>query len=259
MNNKNIGLFNYVYSAVFENEKEDDSKWTEFKQLCLKKMNYSPYDFIKSNEELLTMNKKNMWQDLYGTKETVGVFVILNLSGNKEFINYKVNEIKSIIKTYGVSSFNNIGNVFENMCNESIRELLFEFKNNDLINFEDYIFVYADDRIFHILFENITVITNKNINGKTGNIWNINNSGQLIAQLGNNNSAINKIEDTKLFDILSNKIEAIKVELKNKNCDDKIEELEKAIYKKDKQSVTEILSHLSSFGSFIASTISMLI
>ena len=46
MNNKNISLFNYVYSSTFETEKNDDLKWSEFKNICLDKMNYLPYDFI---------------------------------------------------------------------------------------------------------------------------------------------------------------------------------------------------------------------
>ena len=50
-------------------------------------MNYFPYDFIIENDNLITYNKKGMWQDLDGNKETTGKFVILNFLGQKEFLN----------------------------------------------------------------------------------------------------------------------------------------------------------------------------
>ena len=90
MNNKNISLFNYVYSSVYEEDKSDDLKWQEFEKLCLEKMKYVPYDFVVENESLVTLNKKGMWQDLSGGKGIVGKFVILNFLGQKEYINYKV-------------------------------------------------------------------------------------------------------------------------------------------------------------------------
>jgi hypothetical protein len=46
MNDKNIGLFDYVYSSMFESEKNDELKWKEFEEICSEKMNYFPYDFI---------------------------------------------------------------------------------------------------------------------------------------------------------------------------------------------------------------------
>lgn len=260
MNNKNISLFNYVYSNTFETEKNDDLKWSEFKDICLDKMNYFPYDFIIENDNLITYNKKGMWQDLDGNKETTGKFVILNFLGQKEFLNYKVSEIKVIISNYGNKAFNNLGNVFENMCNEAIREVLNECRNIGLIEFDNNkTFMYASDRLYNIFYDNIKVIINKQDNNLYGNVY-INNSGQLVNQLGNGNVAnISKVNDEQLFVLLNEKLEALKMELQNKNCEDKIRELENAINNKDKKSALTILSELSSIGSFIAAGISMFV
>jgi hypothetical protein len=258
MNNKNIELFNYVYGNMFENEKNDEKKWEEFEKLCSDKMHYLPYDFIITNEALVTMNKKNMWQDITGNKGVAGAFVILNFIGTKEYIKYKVNEIKSLIKNYGINAFRNLGNIFEYMCNEAIKQILIECQNEDMIDYEDYIFIYADDGIVDIRYDEIKVIINKQKN--EFGIDFINNYGQMINQFGNNNVAnISNIGDQKLFDLLDEKLNAIKEEMKNKNCDEKLIELEEAMNKKDKNSTLEIISHLASIGSFIASGISLII
>lgn len=257
MNSKNITLFNYVYSNSFENEKDDDLKWNEFKEICQNKMNYVPYDFIEENNSLVTYNKKGMWVDLLGNKEAIGKFVILNFLGQKEFINYKVNEIKSIISNYGNKAFDNLENTFEYMCNEAIREILIECRNKDLILFDNNIFKYFDDRLGIILFDNIEIIISKKENNLNGNNIYINNSGQFVNQLGNNNMANIKINDEQLFALLNDKMEALKTEMQNKNCEDKIKELEEAIKNKDKKSALEIISQLAGIGSFIATGISM--
>lgn len=256
MNKKNISLFNYVYSSTFETEKDDDLKWSEFEKICLEKMKYLPYDFIIENDNLLTMNKKCMWQDLAGNKGTVGKFVILNYFGQKEYVNYKIKELKTIIRNYGNDAFNNLENIFENMCNEAIREILNECRNIGLIEFDDNkTFIYASDRLYNIFYDNIRVIINKQDNNLYGNIY-ITNSGQLVNQLGNNNVAnISKVNDEQLFLLLNEKSEALKVELQNKNCEEKLKELEEAMNKKDKKNVLTILSELSSIGSFIATMI----
>ena len=149
MNQKNISLFNYVYSSTFETEKDDNLKWWEFNKICLEKMSYVPYDFISENDNLITYNKKGMWQDLNGNKEATGKFLILNFWGQKEFFNYKVNEIKAIFNNYGNDAFNNLENIFENMCNEAVREILNECRNIGLIEFDDNkTFMYASDRLY---------------------------------------------------------------------------------------------------------------
>ena len=214
MNSKNITLFNYVYSNSFENEKDDDLKWNEFKEICQNKMNYVPYDFIEENNSLVTYNKKGMWVDL-------------------------------------------LENTFEYMCNEAIREILIECRNKDLILFDNNIFKYFDDRLGIILFDNIEIIISKKENNLNGNNIYINNSGQFVNQLGNNNMANIKINDEQLFALLNDKMEALKTEMQNKNCEDKIKELEEAIKNKDKKSALEIISQLAAIGSTIATGISM--
>ena len=80
--------------------------------------------------------------------------------------------------------------------------------------------------------------------------------GTYISQQGNGNVAnVNNISDEKLFELLDSKIEAIKMEMKNNDCKDKLEKLENAIKMKDKKSVLSILSELASIGSFIAAMI----
>ena len=144
MNNKNIKLFNYVYSGIFDNIKEDETKWEEFSEICEANMNYTPYDFIVKNKELVIMNEKNMWIDLLGNKETAGDFVSLNYLGQKEFIEYKIKEIVCLIEKFGIKAFKNLNSIFENMCCESIKSILLECRNRNLIDFEDYIFIEAD-------------------------------------------------------------------------------------------------------------------
>ncbi len=258
MNNKTISLFNYVYSCMYEKDINDDDKWKTFEELCLEKMNYVPYDFIIENESLVTMNRKSMWQDITGNKGTVGKFVILNFLGTKEYLQYKINEVKTLIKNYGIEMFDNLDNIFENMCNEAIREILVESRSIDLIDFNDNIFRYADNRLSIILYNNIKVVVNKKVDNQTGNTIFITNSGQLVNQIGNGNTAnISHINDEQLFTLLEEKIEAIKIEMKNRNCEDKLEELEIEITGKDKKSALEIISHLAGIGSFIASGIGM--
>lgn len=250
MNNKNISLFNYVYSSVFEEDKNDDLKWAEFEKLCMEKMKYVPYDFVVENESLVTVNKKGMWQDLSGGKGIVGKFVILNFLGQKEYINYKVNELKAIIINYGNEAFKNLENVFDNMCNEAIREILNECRNIGLINFDNSIFRYYDNRLGIIIYDNIKVMISESNNVSQGSpiVY-----GTYINQQGNNNVAnVGNLSDEKLFELLESKLEAIKIEMKNNDCKDKLEELENAIVKKDKKSVLSVLAELASIGSFIA-------
>lgn len=256
MNKKNIGLFNYVYSSTFETEKDDNLKWSEFNKICLEKMNYVPYDFISDNKNLVNIDKSIIKEYITGEKYTGGKFVILNFWGQKEFLNYKVNEIKAVISNYGNDAFNNLENIFENMCNEAIREILNECRKIGLIEFDDNkTFMYASDRLYNIFYDNIRVIINKQDNNLYGNIY-ITNSGQLVNQLGNNNVAnISKVNDEQLFLLLNEKLEALKMELQNKNCEEKLKKLEEAMNKKDKKKVLSILSELASIGSFIASMI----
>ncbi len=250
MNNKNIALFNYVYSSMYEEDKSDDLKWKEFKIICLEKMKYLPYDFIKKNRMLLTMNEKNMWQDLDGNKGTVGEFVILNFYGQKEFINYKVNEIKSIISNYGSQAFKNLENTFDYMCNEAIKEILIECRNKGIIQFNNNIFMYASDRLYNIFYDNIKIISVEENKMDNKNV--VVNNGKMVYQLGNGNNVNIGIDDDKLFELLESKLEAIKTEMKNSNCEDKLLELENAIKKKDKKSALTMLAELASIGSFIA-------
>lgn len=252
MNNKNISLFNYVYSSVYEEDKSDDLKWQEFEKLCLEKMKYVPYDFVVENESLVTLNKKGMWQDLSGGKGIVGKFVILNFLGQKEYINYKVNELKAIISNYGNEAFKNLEDVFDNMCNEAIREILNECRNIGLISFDNSIFRYYDNRLGTIIYVNIKVVMGQsNMSQGSPIVY-----GTYISQQGNGNVAnVNNISDEKLFELLDSKIEAIKMEMKNNDCKDKLEKLENAIKMKDKKSVLSILSELASIGSFIAAMI----
>ncbi|MCI9434786.1 MAG: hypothetical protein HFI86_05920 [Bacilli bacterium] len=251
MNSKNITLFNYVYSSTYDSNKSDELKWEEFGKLCMSKMNYAAYDFIKRNKMLLTMDEKNMWQDLAGNKETVGKFVILNFYGQKEYIDYKVKEIKAIISNYGNQAFKNLENIFDYMCNEAIREILNECRNKGLIEFSNNIFMYASNRLYNIFYDDIKIIINdveSNINSKNIVI----NNGEMVYQLGNGNIVSMGIDDDKLFELLESKLETIKIEMKNNNCEDKLEELERGMKKKDRKSVLSILSELASIGSFIA-------
>lgn len=253
MNSKNISLFNYVYSGIFDNLKENELKWEEFNSLCKKYMDYTPYDFIVKNKELVIMNEKNMWVDLLGNKETVGDFVSLNYLGQKEFVEYKIKEIISLIEKFGMNAFKNLNNIFESMCCESIKSILLECRNRNLIDFEDYIFIEADIvGTIKIRFEEIKVNISKKENDFGFNGITLNNYGSLINQMGNNNNANISINDEQLFLVLEEKIEALKIEMQNKNCEEKIKELENAIKKKDKKSILSILSELASIGSFIA-------
>lgn len=253
MNNKNIALFNYVYSSMYEADKDDDLKWEEFKMICKEKMKYLPYDFIENNKMLLTMNENNMWQDIVGNKETVGEFVILNFRGQIEYIDYKVNEIKVLIQNYGNQTFKNLENIFDYMCNEAIREILNECRNKGLIEFNNNIFIYASDRLYNIFYDNIKVVSEgeKKMNSKNVVI----NNGEMVYQCGNGNTVNLGIDDDKLFELLENKLEAIKIEMKDNKCEDKLKNLECSIKKKDKKSVLTILAELASAGSFIATLI----
>lgn len=254
LNNKNITLFNYVYSSTYERDKSDDLKWEEFGKLCISKMNCAPYDFVLENDSLLNINKSAMWQDICGNKGIDGKFVILNFIGEKEYLNYKVRELESIISNYGTVAFKNLETVFDSMCNESIREILIECRNRNLIEFNNNIFIYASNRLYNILYDNIKVIVAKNENNLDRNNIIINN-GEMIYQLGNGNVTNIGISDDKLFELLENKLETLRMEIRDYNCDDKLLNLEKAVKKRDKKSILSILSELASIGSFIASTV----
>ena len=80
----------------------------------------------------------------------------------------------------------------------------------------------------------------------------------MINQLGNGNNANINMSDDKLFLLLEEKIEALKIEMQNKNCEEKIKELENAIKEKNKKNILSIASELASIGSFIAAMITML-
>ena len=122
---------------------------------------------------------------------------------------------------------------------------------------EKYIYIIPIALIILFLFL-LTFLSLLNIgNSKILHNIYINNSGQFVNQLGNNNMANIKINDEQLFALLNDKMEALKTEMQNKNCEDKIKELEEAIKNKDKKSALEIISQLAGIGSFIATGISM--
>lgn len=254
MNSLNIELFNYIYSSSFDKEKSDNMKWKEFEVLCAEKLKSCAYDFIVNNDTLLTMNKNNMWVEINsGQKKVAGAFTVLNYFGVKEFINYKINEVNNLIKKYGLNAFENLGNIFENMCCESVKSILLECRSRNLIDFEDYIFIDVDIvGTIKIRFEEIKVNISKKENAYDFKGIILNNYASMINQIGDNNSAnINK-DDAELFLLLEEKIEALKIEMQNKNCEEKIRKLENAIKNKDKKSILSILSDLASIGSFIA-------
>lgn len=251
MNNQNINIFNYVYSSKFEKDKSDNEKWKEFASVCSKIGNYEPYDFIDDYFDLLNFNRKNMSVYITGQKHVGGKFVSLNLYGEREYLNYKLDEIKSTINDFGSTAFDNLGNVFENLCNEAIREILVNLKNEHIIQFDnDKTFLYADNRLTEIFYDNISIVINESILNNNQNI--IINHGQYINQQGNNNTANIIKSDEELFELINEKLEAIRAELKNNNCNDKLIELEKALKEKNKNKVLSVLSDLSSIGSFVA-------
>lgn len=260
INNNTIILFDYIYNNMYESKKNDSIKWKEFEKLCDDTLEYTPYDFISYNFDLLTMNKNHMFKDITGNKHTTGEFVKLNLSGTKEYINYKIEELIVLIKVHGVNTFKNVDDMFRHLNNTAVRHLLEVARNKNIINFNNDIFIYASNDIHSIDYDNIKVMLEETMKTNNDIILNMINNNQVITQVGDNNRAnIEIITDYQLFATISDKLEAIKIEMKNIDCHDKIADLERAVNNKDRKNALEIISHLAGIGSFVASAINMLI
>lgn len=259
MNNRSIHLFNYIYSSSFNKEMSDEEKWEEFEKLCSKTKD-NIFDFVIANNDYLNTKKSEPCEDITGKKYVTGKFVTLNYNGEKEFYNFKCNQLRECIKEYGSNAFSNCEDIFCNMSNESIREVLDKARANGLIDFDNKIFAYASDELYSIAFDYIKVLFPNEINLESKDlktaVYYI--YGNQINQNGNGNIATMNIQDSdeELYKLVSEKLVALEVEM-NKVSKNEIEEIKQALDKKDKKSLLTKLSELATLGSFVAQMILM--
>lgn len=259
MNNSNINLFNYIFSANFDDEITDNGRWMKFKELC-KNLKKDYHDFVISYGEYLNTSLATEVKSLDGAGWTGG-FITFNLIGEKEFYKFKCNQIKNLINDFGSNAFKHMNNLFENMNNKSAREVLENAKDNGLISYNSKIFMYASNDIAYISFDDIKIsfVEKHLVNESNLKTVVYNNYGTQINQNGTtNNATITITNDDDFFKLVLEKIDALEIETKQLGIDkNEIELLKEAVNKKDKKSLLTKLSELATVGSFIAQMVLM--
>lgn len=259
MNNNTINLFNYIFSASFDDELADKGKWIKFEELCTN-LNKNYHDFIITYREYLNTSLSTEVKSLGGAGWTGG-FITFNLIGEKEFYKFKCNQIKNLINDFGSNAFKNMGDLFLNMNTKSTREVLEKAKENGLITFQNNIFLYASDDIAYISFDDIKISLIEKPVFDRNNLKTVvyNNYGTQINQNGSTNTAtITIANDEEFFKLVSEKMSALEIETKQLGIDkNEIEILKEAVNKKDKKSLLTKLSELATVGSFIAQMVLM--
>ena len=253
MNIKNIQIFNYIFSVRFNEELDDDDKWTKFENLC-SNSKIDGVNFLDENEHYFNMKGLKYFHNIVSGSEYEGRFATLNLNGEKAYYKFKLNELKDCINELGTHSFKNCIYIFNNMKNEAIREILNRAREEGLIDFDsNNAFLYADDELYNIIYENIKILSNEKKDIEPFN--SIINYGTQIYQNGNYNTATITVKnDDDLFKLITEKLSILEMEMKLLNFQ-MIEEFKLALNKKDKKSILTMLSELVTIGSVIAPTI----
>jgi len=267
VNKQNIIIFNYIYSSYFETEKSDDVKWEELKVICQNSTKQYYFSFYEDNAEFLEVNSKCIVRTLSEPPEIIGKFIKLSVYGKEAYLNYKIEEVRDLIRTHDNQAFKHRDELFANMCNEAIREILTKCKYKRLIDFIDSskdsetAIYYADDTIHCIIFENVRVLDIEQVSEDSASAVRIENyisqsgKGNILQTGSNSMASISISNDEDLFKILAEKYDALFVEMENKNCKQELENLKVALAEKNKTKVVEIVNVLVSLGSFICAAI----
>jgi len=250
-----IEKFIKLYDVIFNNEyteKEFNEKWTIFKRISqsIDKFNLANfYDKAK-----LLLNNQGFDSGISGVNYISNQFPSFTQTGEITYLKYKSEQIERIIEEHKKITFENTKVIFPDFELEAIKKVLDYCKDKKIITYNGRVFVYASDEIYTIIYENIIIPlvaeTTSNVNYNQ-----ITNYGVMSGV--NQAFNLNITNDSDLFNLITDKLEAIKLELNNQH-NDKILELENSVKKKDKKSTLTILSELASLGSFIAPYIILL-
>lgn len=247
---KYISLYDAIFNADYT-EKDYKEKWEDFNNATSNINNFDLYDFYEKSEPFI--NDKGFVQDITGVNKISNQFPSLTLTGEKSYLKYKSEQISRVIEEHKKITAENTKNIFPNFELEAIKKVLDYCKDINIISYKGQVCVYADNSIYTIIYDNITIpLVEEDKNGINYN--SIINYGTMngVNQAFN----LNISNDDELFSLINDKLEVMKLELNNQH-NDKIEELEKAVKKKDKKSILTIISELASVGSLVATVIQM--
>jgi hypothetical protein len=246
---KYINVYDVLYNAEYTGKKYDE-KWEYFDIICKSIPNFDLFDFYKKSEQF--RNEGGLVLDITGITRISNEFPTLSSNGEEAYLKYKSEQLESVIFIDKKVTWENTKSIFPNFELEAIKKIFDYCKENGIIEYTTRdVFVYASDGIYAIIYENIKIPLGKKKNSEINSNIIINNGTiQNVNQAFNQNIK----NDDDLFTLINNKLESIKFELANQ-YNDKINELENAIKKKDKKSVLTIISELSSVGSLIATAL----
>lgn len=250
INELNISIFNYIYSKDIEMEKgiKNYNDEITYKLNCLIKEGHELVDFWNNNLDMVDNNCIDKINDTIGSDITYNHFPMLTKSAKAKFLEFKCQQIQDIIDSKGCIKLEDCNNIFVNMINLAIKNVLKYCKDSDIIYYEDNKTIITGGRtgVVSINYENIEPVIYKKNNNFLGQPV-IQTQNNLI-NYGNNYGTLNQLNnfqnnDEKLFEIILEKLDAMKLE--SNISVEKIEEIKKYCNKKEKTNVTEILKEIA--------------
>lgn len=244
INKLNIHIFDYIFSVnedIRIGIKEEDNRYRkelDNKILSLCKLE----DFWEEYINCFNINCILVDKTIIGTIITYNNFPRMNVNTKTEYLDFKLNEIKNSINDNGEFITSEIEKILKGIENNGRKTILDYCEQNRIIEYNGKVFIDADNYpAYAIIYDNIkAVICNESENSFSQNIiqnvFNGNNYGTL--------NQTNNIEnsDEKLFDIVMEKIDALRIESNLK--EEQVQELKESCNRKDKSKLVQLLKEI---------------
>lgn len=244
INELNIHIFDYIFSInedIRIGIKEEDNcyrKELDNKILLLCKLE----DFWDEYITCFNTNCILIDKTIIGTIITYNNFPRMNVNTKKEYLDFKLNEIKTSINDNGEFITSEIEKILKGIENNGRKTILDYCEQNGIIEYNGKVFLNADNYpAYSIIYDNIKAVIyneSENLYGQNiiQNVFNGINYGTL--------NQTNNIEnvDEKIFDIVMEKIDALKIESNLK--EEQIQELKECCNRKDKNKLVQLLKEI---------------
>lgn len=260
INELNIKIFDYVFSINI-GLKGDYLGNNNTEYLCSKLSRLinevcDEYDFWNEYKYYFNDNCVVDASTLSGYQYIYNNFPKMKLSTKKEYLNYKLKQLKNSINNNGEFVTEEFNTLTENIINMGKKEILDYCEEIGLIEYVGKVFISADNcPAAGIIYDNIRAIlyTEEEIQSLSAeNVIIISGNGNSFGNI--EQSTNTKNSDEELFNLVLKKLELLEKEGVSKSS---LKLLEDACHKKDKNKVIDFLKDVASgtISSLIATGI----
>lgn len=251
INKLTIKIFDYIFSNSV-GLKGDYFENVDNEQLCSELDGFISkvcdiYDFWHEYKFYFNDNCVVDASTLSGHQYIYNGFPKMKLSTKKDYLNYKVEQVRDSISDNGEFLQEEFELVTDNIINAGKKEILDYCKEVGIIEYIGKVFISAsNDPAFGIIYGNIKAVlyTEKEIQSIISeNVFVVSGNGNRFGNIEQNSNSKNN--DEELFNIVLLKLELMEKEGISKSD---LKLLEEACYKKEKKKVVSVLKDVA-FGT----------